>query len=85
MESMITRTRLPPELEAELDKLVMLVHCHQHDSRYPKDSRIDAWTTVFPPGDNDTKPVVLVEKQIKRAFRSSFHIVHRNDAESQAL
>lgn len=66
--SMITLTRSSPELEAELDKLVMLVHCYQHDCGDPKDSRIDAWTTAFPVGDDNTKPVVSVEKQIKKAL-----------------
>ena len=46
----------------------MLVHCDRHDCGYPKDSRIDASTTAFPIGDDDTKSVVSVEKQIKRAL-----------------
>jgi hypothetical protein len=42
IESIITHTRSSAELEAELDKLAMLVHCDQHDGGCPKDSRIDA-------------------------------------------
>lgn len=68
IESMVTLTRSSPELEAELDKLAMLVHCWQHDHGYPKESRIDAWTTALPIGDDDPKPVVSVEKQIKKAL-----------------
>ncbi|KAI4262947.1 MAG: hypothetical protein L6R42_001883 [Xanthoria sp. 1 TBL-2021] len=68
IESMITRTLPPLELESELDKLVMLVHCHHHDHGYPKDLRIDAWTTAFPVIDDDTKLVVSVQKQIKKAL-----------------
>jgi hypothetical protein len=68
IKSMITLTRSSPELEAELHKLVMLVHCNCHDCGDPKVSRIDDWTTAFPIGDDDTKLVVSVEKQIKRAL-----------------
>lgn len=65
---MITPTLPPLKLESELDKLVMLVHCHYHDHGYPKESRIDAWTTAFPVIDDDTKLVVSVQKQIKKAL-----------------
>lgn len=68
IQSIITLTPSSSELEAELDKLVMLVHCYQHDCGYPKDSRIDAWTAAFPVVGNDTKLVVSVEKQIKKAL-----------------
>jgi T5orf172 domain len=68
IESMITLTQSSPELEAELDKLAMLVHCDWHDYGSFKDSQIEAWTTVFPIRDDDTKPVMSVERQIKKAL-----------------
>ncbi|KAL8855461.1 MAG: hypothetical protein Q9178_007894 [Gyalolechia marmorata] len=68
IESIIATTLPPLKLESELEKLVMLVHCHYHDHGYPKDSRIDAWTTAFPVIDDDTKLVVSVQKQIKKAL-----------------
>jgi len=46
----------------------MLIHCHQHDAGYPKETRIDGWIAAFPVEDDDTKPVVSVEKQIKKAL-----------------
>lgn len=68
IESMLTLTSSSSELEPELDKLVMLVHCHQHDCGYPKDDRIDAWTAAFPVIGDDIKPAVSVEKQLKKAL-----------------
>ena len=62
IESMIALTRSSLELEAELDKLVMLVHCSQHDCGDSKYSRIDAWTAAFPAGDD----VLSVGKQIQK-------------------
>ncbi|KAI9743447.1 MAG: hypothetical protein M1818_002759 [Claussenomyces sp. TS43310] len=68
IQSMTTLTWSDPELESELDKLVMLVHCHQHDCGNPKDSRIEIWITAFPHGDSDAKPVPSVERQIRKAL-----------------
>ena len=68
IEAMKILTLSASELEAELDKLVMLVHCYQHDCGYPKDSRIDAWTTAFPVVDDDIKILMSVERQIKKAL-----------------
>ena len=68
IELMISLTWSCPELESELDNLVMLVHCHQHDCGNPKDSRIETWITAFPDGDGDAKPVLSVEKQIRKAL-----------------
>ncbi|KAH6971955.1 hypothetical protein EDB80DRAFT_784411 [Ilyonectria destructans] len=39
LESMINLTQSSIELEAALDKLVMLVHCNNHDTGLPKKSR----------------------------------------------
>lgn len=65
IQSMITLTRSSSVLETELNKLIMLVHCHWHRRGYSMDDRIEAWTTVFPIGDGYT---VSVEKQIKKAL-----------------
>jgi hypothetical protein len=63
IESMVNLTQSSLELESKLDKLVMLVHCHQHDCGNPKDSRMDTWTMTFDYGDG-----VSVERQIKKAI-----------------
>jgi len=68
IESMISLTWFCPELESELDKLVMLVHCHLHDCGNPKDSRIETWITAFPDGNSDSKPVPSIEKQIRKVL-----------------
>lgn len=39
---------------------------------YPKDAQLDNWKTAFPVGDADTKPIVSVEKQIKRGLGQLF-------------
>jgi len=65
---MTTLTRSSPELEPELDKLAVLVYCSQHDAGDPKVSRIEDWIVAFPIGDDDTEPVVSVEKQIRKAL-----------------
>lgn len=35
----------PRHLQINLEKLVDLVHCHQHRRGYPRDMRLDEWTT----------------------------------------
>jgi len=45
----------------------MLVHCYQHAGN-PKNTRIDSWIAAFPIGDDDTEPVVSVEKQIRKSL-----------------
>ncbi|KAF2468404.1 DUF1766-domain-containing protein [Lindgomyces ingoldianus] len=66
IDSMTTLTQSSPELDTELDKLVMLVHCHWHNCNNPKWTRIKDWKAKFPIGDG--KPVESVEKRIKRAL-----------------
>jgi hypothetical protein len=66
VESMTTLTPSSPELEAELDKLFSLVHCHFHGQQ--KSARLEKWKVDFPVGDADTKRVVSTEKQIKEAL-----------------
>ncbi|KAH8683779.1 T5orf172 domain-containing protein [Ilyonectria robusta] len=69
LESMINLTQSSLELKAELDKLVMLVHCKNHDSGLPKKSRIEAWIMEFPIGEAGiTNPATSVEKRIREAL-----------------
>jgi hypothetical protein len=42
-----------PEFESAVLKLVMLVHCYQHDAGRPKDCRLEAWKLAFPSGTTD--------------------------------
>ena len=65
---MILFTRSSSELEAELDKLIVLVHCYQHDDAGHKGSRINFWTTAFSVEHDDTKSVESAEKSIKRVL-----------------
>lgn len=69
LESMINLTHSSKELEAALDKLVMLVHCKNHDSGLPKKSRIEAWKMEFPVGEaSTTNPATSAEKRIRKAL-----------------
>jgi hypothetical protein len=58
---MLNLAQSSPELEAELRKLVMLVHCHHHDCGRAKESRIEEWTAIFP-------GVLSVENKIKKTL-----------------
>ncbi|KAH6984269.1 T5orf172 domain-containing protein [Ilyonectria sp. MPI-CAGE-AT-0026] len=70
LESMINLTQSSIELKAELDKLVMLVHCKNHDSGLPKESRIEAWIMQFPIGEaSTTNPATSVEMGIREALK----------------
>lgn len=66
LESMADLTQSSPGLDAALDKLVMLVHCRNHDNSIPKMSRISSWVTEFPVGEACTDPATSVEKQIRK-------------------
>ncbi|KAH7002595.1 T5orf172 domain-containing protein [Ilyonectria destructans] len=69
LESMISLAQSSIELEAELDRLVMLVHCKSHDSGLPKKSRIEAWIMEFPIGEAGTNNAATsVEKGIRKAL-----------------
>ena len=72
LETIRVLTRSSVELEAELQKLVKLVHCRKHDGGLQKDSRIEAWTAVFPVGEGESAPSVPIEKQIKNALGRLF-------------
>lgn len=68
IESMIELQQSSSDFDIQLNKLVMLVHCHYHDHGYVKDSRIEAWTMVFPTGDDNIDPLVLIERKIRKAL-----------------
>ncbi|KAF2634009.1 hypothetical protein BU25DRAFT_465237 [Macroventuria anomochaeta] len=42
-----------PSFESDLHKLVLLVHCHNHDAGQPKKRRLEAWKLAFPPDSVD--------------------------------
>jgi hypothetical protein len=70
LASMTGLTRASPDLESALVKLVMLVHCHQHDAGRPKERRLEAWTLTFPSGSADGSiPGVSVDQLIRDALR----------------
>ncbi|KAL1845805.1 hypothetical protein Daus18300_014434 [Diaporthe australafricana] len=62
---MTNLTQSSKELEPALSELVKLVHCKYHRSGNAKKSRIDAWTTKFPAGEDVASPAVMIEKQIR--------------------
>lgn len=68
ISSMVAFTSSSSELGSELNKLVKLIHCYQHDHGYPKDSRIDDWIAAFAVRDGNTNIVVPIEKEIKKAL-----------------
>lgn len=49
IRSMFMLHQSPPRLQADLEKLVDLVHCLNHKRGYPRRVRLDAWTTIFSP------------------------------------
>jgi hypothetical protein len=58
-----------PDFKAAVLKLVMLVHCYQHDAGQPKISRFEAWKLAFPPSGSDgSVPETSVERLIKDAL-----------------
>lgn len=74
-------TRASPDFESALLKLVMLVHCYQHDAGQQKERRFEAWRLAFPPGSADgSEPEVPVEQLIRKALEplSTKCIAHGN-------
>jgi hypothetical protein len=79
---MIGLTRASPDLEFALVKLVMLVHCYQHDAGQPKERRVEAWTLTFPPGSADgSTPEVSVDRLIRKTLEplDAKCIAHNNE------
>ena len=68
VQNMVTFTQSSTELELKLRKLVMLVHCWQHDHGYPLEDRIEAWIAVFPVGSDNTTSAISVEKQVRKVL-----------------
>jgi len=72
IQSMINLRRSSPELQVELIKLVMLVHCRDHKrDNYrgrPKESRVEDWTLVFPADEDEDPLLVPIEVQIEKAL-----------------
>lgn len=53
-------------LEAELGKLVTLVHCFQHKSSNAKDSRVESWMEIFAIGEGEVYSVTMAERLIRQ-------------------
>ena len=68
IESMIRLHQSSPQLQAKLEKLVDLVHCHQHKRGYEKLSRLDKWTAFFPSESDQASHDMLVERKIGLSF-----------------
>lgn len=68
IESLLTLPQSSPELEIQLESLAKLVHCRSHDHGLPIESRLDQWIAAFPAGDHGTKPLIPLERQIKKAL-----------------
>ena len=67
LTSMTGLTRISPDFEPALLKLVMLVHCRQHHAGRPKESRLEAWKLAFPPGSADgSEPDAPLEQRIRK-------------------
>jgi hypothetical protein len=66
---MTSLTHASPDFETVLLKLLLLVHCHQHNAGRPKERRLEAWRLAFPPGKADSSvPEVSVERLIRKAL-----------------
>lgn len=65
---MIALHQSSPQLQADLEKLVDLVHCYQHKRGYAKLSRLDEWTELFPSKPGQASHGTLVERKIELSF-----------------
>lgn len=68
IKSMIALHQSSPQLQADLEKLVDLVHCFQHGRGYAKQIRLDKWTAFFPSGPDWTSHGTSVERKIELSF-----------------
>jgi hypothetical protein len=68
LASMTDMTRASPGFESAVLKLVMLVHCHQHDAGRPKECRLEAWRLAFPPSSAEGS---MLEVPIKRLIEKA--------------
>ncbi|KAF2153681.1 DUF1766-domain-containing protein [Myriangium duriaei CBS 260.36] len=64
IKAIVAFTQASPDLEDELDKLVLLVHCHWHDHGNHIATRVETWLKLFPAAD----VAIPVEKQIRKAL-----------------
>ncbi|KAJ4345912.1 uncharacterized protein N0V89_012048 [Didymosphaeria variabile] len=70
LASMTGLTRTSPDFKNALLKLVMLVHCHQHNANQKYQRRLEVWSLAFPPGsvDDGSEPEVPIEQLIRKAL-----------------
>ncbi|KAF3386948.1 hypothetical protein F1880_000446 [Penicillium rolfsii] len=68
IHSILMLYRSSPRLQADLEKLVDLVHCSHHKRGYARKIRLDAWTVIFPPGPDQASSGALVEREIASSF-----------------
>jgi len=68
IQSMTAFNQSSPQLQANLEKLVDLVHCFQHRRGYAKQIRLDQWTAVFPSGPDLASHSTSVKRKIELSF-----------------
>ncbi|CAG5184790.1 uncharacterized protein ALTATR162_LOCUS11083 [Alternaria atra] len=69
LASMTGLTRASPDIQSALLRLVMLVHCYQHNAGRPKECRLEAWRLAFPSGSADGSAFeVPIEQLIRKAL-----------------
>jgi hypothetical protein len=64
LEQLLTHLEPSENLDDELEKLVMLVHCRYHDHGNAKEDRLELWSTVLPQAA--TTSTITMERQIEK-------------------
>jgi hypothetical protein len=68
IEAIIALQKSPLQLRTEIEKLVNLVHCHQHRRGYAKQMRLDTWMAVFPSLLDQATYGELIGRKIELCF-----------------
>ncbi|KAL6232413.1 hypothetical protein BDW75DRAFT_217840 [Aspergillus navahoensis] len=68
IDTMIMPHHSSLELQAELEKLVDLVHCYQHRRGYARLMRLDTWMDVFPSSPDRPSCATSMERKIELCF-----------------
>jgi hypothetical protein len=68
IRSILMLHRSSSRLQADLEKLIDLVHCSHHKRGYAREIRLDAWTVIFPRGPDQASSGALVEREIASSF-----------------
>ncbi|KAL3475972.1 T5orf172 domain-containing protein [Aspergillus californicus] len=68
IETIIALQKSPLQLRTEIEKLVNLVHCHQHRRGYAQQMRLDTWMAVFPSLLGQATHPALIARKIELCF-----------------